>query len=98
VATVANVTDWLYLVEWNGFGVPAQIWAVFMLAAASLLGFLMTLTRRDTAYLSVLIWAFIGIAVKQMPAPVVVVSAWIAAALMLGLASLSLTRRQTAWQ
>jgi len=25
VATVANVSDWLYLVEWNGFGSHAQV-------------------------------------------------------------------------
>ncbi|HUE97879.1 MAG TPA: tryptophan-rich sensory protein, partial [Anaerolineales bacterium] len=95
VATVANITDWLYFVEWNGFGISAQVWAVIMLAIASLLGLAMALTRRDAAYLSVLVWAFIGIAVKQTPAPMVVLSAWIAAALMLGLALFSLTRRRT---
>jgi benzodiazapine receptor len=85
VATVANITDWLYLVEWNGFGIPDQIWAVIMLAVASLLGLGMTLTRRDIGYLSVLVWAFIGIAVKQISAPMIVLSAWMAAAAMLGL-------------
>jgi hypothetical protein len=85
VATVANITDWLYLVEWNVFGIPDQIWAVIMLAVASLLGVGMALTRRDIGYLSVLVWAFIGIAVKQTSAPVVVLSAWMAAAAMLGL-------------
>lgn len=96
VATVANVTDWLYLVEWNGFGIPAQLWAVIMLAVASLLGVLMTLTRWDAAYLFVLVWSFVGIAVKQTPAPNVVVSAWIAAALMFALAMYGLTRRKMA--
>jgi hypothetical protein len=94
VATAANITDWLYLVEWNGFGIPAQTWAVIMLAVASLLGVLMTLTRRDAAYLFVLVWSFIGIAVKQTPAPTVVLSAWIAAAFLLGLAVFSLIRRR----
>jgi hypothetical protein len=96
VATVANVTDWLYLVEWNGFGINAQVWAVIMLAVASLLGLAMTFTRRDAGYLFVLVWAFIGIAIKQTSAPTVVVSAWIAASLMFVLAVYSLTRRQTA--
>lgn len=94
VATVANISDWLYLVEWNGFGISAQSWAIIMLAVASLLGLAMALTRRDAGYLSVLVWAFIGIAVKQTSAPLVAVSAWIAAALMLGLAIFSLIRRQ----
>jgi hypothetical protein len=83
VATVANIADWLYLVNWNGFGISAQIWAIIMLAVASLLGLGMALTRRDIGYLSVLVWAFIGIAVKQTSAPTVVLSAWLAAAAML---------------
>jgi hypothetical protein len=94
VATVANISDWLYLVEWDGFGISAQSWAVIMLAIASLLGLAMALTWRDAGYLSVLVWAFIGIAVKQISAPMVALSAWIAAALMLGLAIFSLIRRQ----
>jgi len=94
VAIVANISDWLYLVEWNGFGISAQSWAVIMLAIASLLGLAMALTRRDAGYLSVLVWAFIGIAVKQTFAPLVVVSAWIAASLMVVLAIFSLIRRQ----
>jgi hypothetical protein len=96
VATVANVTDWLYLVEWSGFGIHAQTWAIIMLAVASLLGLAMARTRWDVGYLSVLVWAFIGIAVKQTPAPTVVFSAWVAAILMLGLMIYSWTRRRTA--
>ena len=96
VATVANITDWLYLIEWNGFGIPAPIWAIIMLAVASLLGLAMAITRQDAGYLFVLVWAFIGIAVKQTPAPNVVVSAWIAAGLMFVLAVYSLARRRIA--
>jgi hypothetical protein len=96
VATVANITDWLYFVGWAGFGISAPVWAVIMLAVASLLGLAMAITRRDVGYLAVLIWAFIGIALKQTPAPVVVTSAWIAAALITVLAILSLVRRPAA--
>ena len=94
VATVANISDWLYFVGWNGYGIPAQVWAVIMLAVASLLGLAMAITRQDVGYLSVLVWAFVGIAVKQAPVPLVVTSAWMAAALMAGLAILSLVRKQ----
>lgn len=95
VATVANVTDLLYLVEWNGFGIAAQAWAVIMIAVASIVGLLMALTRKDAAYLFVLVWSFIGIALKQTPAPSVVTAAWIGAGLMLVLAVYSLMRRKT---
>src|SRR5215216_749577 len=96
VATVANITDWLYFVGWEGFGIAAQPWTVIMLAIASLLGLAMAITRRDVGYLSVLVWAFAGIAVKQTSAPTVVVSAWIAAGAMLVLAVYSLIQRRTA--
>jgi hypothetical protein len=93
VATVANVTDWLYLVNWNGFGIPATTWAVIMIAVASLLGLVMAFTRKDAAYLLVLVWSFVGIAVKQTSAPDVVLTAWIAAGLMFVLAVYSLMSR-----
>lgn len=96
VATVANVTDWLYLVEWSGFGIAAPTWAVIMIAVASLLGLLMALIRRDAGYLFVLVWSFVGIALKQVTAPNVVMAAWIGAGFMLVLAVYSLIQQKTA--
>jgi len=96
VATVANVTDWLYLVEWSGFGIAAPTWAVIMIAVASALGLLTALTRRDAGYLFVLVWSFAGIAFKQVAAPNVVIAAWIGAGFMLVLAVYSLIRPKTA--
>jgi hypothetical protein len=95
VATVANITDLLYLVEWNGFGISAPIWAVIMIIVASVLGLLMAVTRREIAYLLVLIWSFIGIAVKQASTANVATTAWLAAGLILISMMYNLTRRQT---
>jgi hypothetical protein len=96
VATVANITDLLYLVNWNGFGIAPQVWAVIMLGVAGLLGLLMTLYRKDSGYVFVLAWAFAGIAVKQSSVPLVANSAWVASALMLGLALFSIVQRRRA--
>jgi len=93
VATVANITSWLYSINWNGFGISAPVWAVIMIVVASVVGLLMTLTRRDVAYVFVLVWSFIGIAVKQASVASVANTAWIGAVLMLILAIYSLTRR-----
>lgn len=93
VAAVANITDWLYFVGWDGLGIPDQVWAVIMLVVASLLGLAMAIMRRDVGYLSVLVWAFVGIAVEQSSAPLVVLSAWMMAASMLGLAIYSWLQR-----
>jgi translocator protein len=94
VATVANVSDYLYLVQWDGFGIAPQVWAVIMIVVASLLGALMTVLRRDSAYVFVLAWAFAGIGVKQAPTPLVATTAWAAALLMLGLAVFSIVWRR----
>jgi translocator protein len=97
VAAVANISVWLYFVGWDGFGIPAEVWAVIMLALASLLGLGMAIARRDVGYISVLVWAFIGIAVKQASAPLVVASAWIAVGLMAGLVVFSLIRQRNTY-
>jgi hypothetical protein len=86
VATVANISSYLYYIHWDGFGIAPQGWAVIMLAVASLLGLGMALSRRDAACLCVFVWAFIGIAVRQSAAPLVANSAWAAALLALALA------------
>ena len=97
VAAIANVTDWLYFVNWNGFGIAPEIWAVIMLLVASLVGVVMALTRRDSAYLFVFAWSFAGIAVKQAATPMVAYAAWAAAVVALGLAIYSIVaRRRTA--
>lgn len=96
VATVANVTDLLYYVNWNGFGIAPEIWAVIMILVASLVGLLMALTRRDAAYLFVLVWSFAGIAVKQAAVPMVANAAWAAAVVALGLAVYSIIARRRA--
>ena len=94
VATIANVTDWLYLIEWTGFGISPQVWAVIMLAVASLLGALMAFRRRDAGYLFVFVWAFAGIAIKQANTPLVANSAWAATIVALGLAIYSIAQRR----
>ena len=96
VATIANIADWLYFVHWNGFGIDPQAWAVIMLLVATLLGLAMALTRRDSGYLFVFVWAFAGIAIKQSSAPLVADSAWAAALIALAFAIYTIVQRQRA--
>lgn len=96
VATVANVTTWLYAINWDGWGIAPQVWAAIMIAVASVLGVLMTFSRRDSGYVFVLAWAFAGIAVKQAAEPLVANAAWVAAALAFGLAVFSIIQRRRA--
>lgn len=92
VATIANTTDLLYYLGWTGDGGAAEVWAVLLLAVGALITAGILLTRGDIAYGLVLIWAFVGIYVKQADTPVVANSALIGAGLvaLLAVASISL--------
>jgi len=83
VATVANATDVLYDLGWNGAPLSPQLWTVIMLVIAAALAVAMSLTRRDIAYVLVIVWAFVGIAVKQAATPLVAWAAWILAGVAL---------------
>jgi hypothetical protein len=92
VATVANVTDVLYWIGWTGSPLAPQTWAVIMLAVATLVTALVLLTRRDIAYAAVIVWAFIGIAVKFSSEPSYATIAWVAALVVALLAAASAAR------
>jgi len=82
VATIANITQVLYFIDWSGWGLSPQTWAVIMLVVTTLLGILMLLKERNIAYSLVLIWAIIGIAVKQAEFTMVETSAWVTVAIL----------------
>jgi hypothetical protein len=82
VATVANATQLLYFLGWNGGAIGPEVWTVIMLGVAVVLAWLMAITRRDIAYLLVLVWAFIGIATKHAGTPLVSGAAWVATLLV----------------
>jgi len=85
VATIANVTQLLYFLNWDGFGLAPELWLVIMLAAAVIISALMSFTRRNVPHALVLIWAFIGIAVKFPQVPLVNGAAWVAAGAVLAI-------------
>jgi hypothetical protein len=82
VATIANVTDVLYDLGWQGGPFAPQTWAVILLIVAAGLGVAMAWRRHDIAYLLVLVWSFAGIGVKQSDTLSVAITAWIMAILM----------------
>lgn len=96
VATVANASQLLYSLGWNGGPIAPQAWASIMVFVAAVVGLLMTITRRDVGYLLVLVWAFIGIALKHAGAPLVSISAWAATGAVVVLVIWSLLSKRTA--
>jgi len=68
VATVANMTVLLVSRKWDGFGLPEATWAVIIVLVAMTIGTVTMLRNRDAAYGLVLIWAFVGILIRQTSA------------------------------
>lgn len=95
VATIANVTSLLDYLQWGGWGIAPEIWAVIMLVAGAVITAAVIFTRGDVAYVLVIIWAFAGIAVKHAATATVATPAWLLAALlaMLGAVGWFLRRR-----
>ena len=77
VATVANVSDVLDYLNWNGFGLAPEIWMYIILAVVLLIVGLVIYNRRDIAYTLVILWALAGIALKFSAVPVISIPVWI---------------------
>jgi hypothetical protein len=77
VATIANATSLLDYLKWNAFGIAPEIWMVITLAAVLTISVLMSFTRRDVAYILVILWALAGIGLKHAAVPAVATPTWI---------------------
>jgi benzodiazapine receptor len=65
IASIANVAVTLVSVGWDGFGISQETWATLIIIIALLITLLVIATRKDVAFGLVVIWALLGIAVKQ---------------------------------
>lgn len=66
VATIANISVYLYDIRWDGFGIAAAVWAMIMIYVAGVLAAAQTTLHKDVVYAGVILWAVIGILVKFM--------------------------------
>lgn len=96
VAIIANVTAVLDYLNWNRFGVNPRDWMLIILAVVLVISALMSLRHRDIAFNLVLVWALVGIAVKQLPlsAESVVYASLVTAALILVVLGYSIWRQR----
>ena len=82
VASIANVAATLVSIGWDGFGISPETWAILVVAVALIITILMLFTRKDVAYSLVIIWALVGIGVKQSGNQTIVMLAEISAAIV----------------
>jgi len=84
VATIANATSLLDYFNWNGWLLSPEAWAVIMLVATALIASAVSITRGDIAYVLVIVWAYVGIAIKQSDTALVAILAGFLAGFVLG--------------
>jgi hypothetical protein len=65
IASIADVAASLVSISWDGLGLNNVTWAILVIVIALIITLLVIFTRRDIAYGLVLVWALVGIAVKQ---------------------------------
>jgi cell division protein FtsW (lipid II flippase) len=102
VAVVANITVLLVSWKWDGFGLSDSTWAVIIVLVAMAIGTLTMVRNRDAAYGLVLIWAFVGILIRQTSANgfagryPVIIGAVIASLVIYVVAEFAILRRRKA--
>lgn len=77
VATIADISDVLWFVKWNQFGISAASWMVIILGAVLVIAGLMNFLRRDVAYALVILWALAGIGARFPQAGLVTIATWV---------------------
>ncbi|MCG7408646.1 tryptophan-rich sensory protein [Paenibacillus sp. ACRRX] len=65
VAMIVNTAVVLYDREWNGMGLSQEVWTVIGLAVGALLAWLVGGPNRDSTFVLVFVWAYVGIAVAN---------------------------------
>lgn len=61
IATVVNIAAALVKMQWNGFGIADDIWAIVILVVAVLLVIAVQLSVRNAAFPLPIAWAYFGI-------------------------------------
>ena len=95
VATIVNVTVVLYNLGWNGLGISPEIWTTLLLIVGTVIALGVGITRVDIAYMATVIWAYSAILVKNIPIPMIAITASVMIAiLLLAIVLITIRRKQ----
>lgn len=96
VATIVNVALVLYNLGWQGWGISPEVWTAIALVAGAAIAATVSIHRADIAFVLVIVWAFIAIAVRQANIPLIAITAvGLAIALVFSLVVSVLRQRQS---
>jgi len=65
VATIANLATYSVAINWNRFGLPAELWLTILLLVTLGVSIFMVLGLKDLTYGLVILWALSGIATAR---------------------------------
>ncbi len=85
VATIVNVAIGLYSLKWSGWGISPSIWTVVMMTISSVIAAVISIQRRDTAYVLVIVWALVAISIRQSDILLIAMTGWGLAIALMGL-------------
>ena len=95
VATIVNVTVVLFNLGWDGLGISPEIWTTILLVVGTVIALSVGITRVDIAYIATVVWAYSAILVKNIPTPMIAITASVMIAiLLLGIILIALRRKQ----
>lgn len=96
VATIVNVATTLFALGWKGWGINPEVWSAIALLAGAAVAAIVSIQRADLAFVLVIVWAFIAIAVRQASINfIAIVASGLALALSLLITFNLLRRRQS---
>lgn len=61
IASVVNIAAFLVQIEWNGFGLSDELWAILIMIIAGLLALFVLLQVKNATFTLPIAWAFFGI-------------------------------------
>lgn len=83
VATLVNTACVLYILDWQGWGLGADLWTAILLGVGTCLGGGIAWHYRDRAFAGVFLWAWVAIALKNSTSGIIP-SVAIGGAILLG--------------
>lgn len=96
VATIVNVATTLYDLGWDGWGINPEVWSAIALLSGAAIGAIVGIQRADPAFVLVIVWALVAIAIRRANIPLVAItSGGLASALIFLIIFKLLRRRQS---
>lgn len=75
VATVVNIASALYSLGWTGGGISADVWTAIAIIISAAIASVIAIRYHDWAFVLVIIWALVAIAVRQWGTPIIATTA-----------------------